>query len=280
MIIYILLWEEIKYMNLNKNAMMPKNKEKENGTEETPKKLKKHVWKIIGNQKMWSRSCPCCKEDIWHISRDAVYRKSNTNRPCRTCWSKNKKIILERKCPNCLINLHYKDYKNFWTAKKENLRCRSCSKIGNHGRLGQKNTDEHNRKVGNKHRGKKITDVAKQRMREAALSRIRNKNIRPYTNYNPAACNYFDELNKQNEWNLQHALNGGEIQIIGYLLDAYDKEKNIVVEYDEPMHEKPSIKQKDVIRQQRILEHLNCKFYRYSEKYKTLTLINNTNSQT
>lgn len=223
-------------MNLNKHGTMPKSEEKENGTIGIQRISKEKEWIIIGNEKIWSRSCH-----------------------------------------KCYTQLNYRNYKNYWAAKKENQQCRSCSKIGNLGRLGQKNTDEHNKKVGNKHRGKKITDSAKQKMREAALNRIRNKSIRSYTNYNPVACNYFDELNKQNEWNLQHALNGGEIQVIGYLLDAYDKEKNIVVEYDEPVHEKPSIKQKDIIRQQRILEHLNCKFYRYSEKYKTLTLINNKN---
>lgn len=37
-------------------------------------------------------------------------------------------------------------------------------------------------------------------------------------------------------WNLRHAENGGEIIKFGYFLDAYDEEKNIVVEYDEPRH--------------------------------------------
>ena len=42
------------------------------------------------------------------------------------------------------------------------------------------------------------------------------------------------------------------------------------VEYDEPSHEKPSIKEKDIIRQNYIIKELNCKFYRYSEKNDTL----------
>jgi hypothetical protein len=40
---------------------MPKSEEKESGIEETPIKLKNQEWMIIGNQKMWSRSCPSCK---------------------------------------------------------------------------------------------------------------------------------------------------------------------------------------------------------------------------
>ena len=38
-------------------------------------------------------------------------------------------------------------------------------------------------------------------------------------------------------WTIQHAENGGEFYTgIGYWLDAYDKEKNIALEYDEPKH--------------------------------------------
>ena len=41
------------------------------------------------------------------------------------------------------------------------------------------------------------------------------------------ACQYFDNLNKQNGWKLQHALNGGEVYLkeLGYWLDGYDTEK-------------------------------------------------------
>lgn len=271
------IWGEKKYMTLNNNDMLLKNVENVNGIEETQIKLKKHEWKIIGNKKMWRRICPCCEQDVWHVNRASVYRKTNINRLCRNCWSKQKIVELQRKCPTCCINITYKVYKSYWSAEDKKSLCRSCSKIGNYGRKGQKNTEEHKQKVGNKHRGKKTSESAKCKMREAALRRIKSNNIRPYTNYNPVACKYFHELNIQNNWNLQHALNGGEIQVIGYSLDAYDKENNIVVEYDEPLHEKPSIKTRDIIRQQKIIEHLNCKFYRYSEKFQTFKLVSNQN---
>jgi hypothetical protein len=80
-------------------------------------------------------------------------------------------------------------------------------------------------------------------------------------------------LSKENNWNLQHAKNGGEINIgtLGYFIDAYDKDKNIVVEYDEPRHYTDGIlNEKDVIRQNEIKTLLNCKFYRYDEKRNRL----------
>ncbi len=90
--------------------------------------------------------------------------------------------------------------------------------------------------------------------------------------YNPNACKYFDSLNKEKGWELQHALNGKEIKIIGYSLDAYDKKRNIVVEYDEARHYDiyGNLKQKDVNRMNEIKDRLKCKFFRYNEKAKML----------
>ena len=89
-------------------------------------------------------------------------------------------------------------------------------------------------------------------------------------NYNVKACRYIDELNKKFGWNLQHAENDGEIRIVRYFPDGYDKKLNIVFEYDEPGHykdvENNILNEYDIERQQYIIEKLNCKFYRYNEK--------------
>lgn len=91
------------------------------------------------------------------------------------------------------------------------------------------------------------------------------------------ACEYFNKLNEHNQWNLQHALNGGEVRVIGYSLDAYDRDKNIVVEYDEPKHYlNGKLREKDVLRQQRIITHLGCKFFRYNQKTKELYQVKNS----
>ena len=92
-------------------------------------------------------------------------------------------------------------------------------------------------------------------------------------NYNPRACAYFDQLSKDKGWKLQHALNGGEKHIItekfSYWLDAYDSERNIVVEYDEPKHydkETGQLRLKDILRQKDIISSINCQFYRFNEQ--------------
>ncbi len=179
----------------------------------------------------------------------------------------------ERKCPKCKKSLFYYDYRVFWGSQKKNVKCRSCSKIGNQARTGQKNSETHRKNLSLALRGRKISDYCKLKMRLAAVKRIKEKRIKPYTNYNPNACIYFDSLNEKKGWNLHHALNGGETECIGYFLDAYDKDKNIVVEYDEPRHDRPSSKKKDLIRQRNIIKHLGCRFYRYKQSQNRLVKV-------
>lgn len=69
---------------------------------------------------------------------------------------------------------------------------------------------------------------------------------------------------------MQHAKNGGEFQTeIGYFVDGYDKERNIVVEYDEKKHYKDAknniLTDKDKKRQNAIIKLLKCDFYRFNE---------------
>ena len=86
-------------------------------------------------------------------------------------------------------------------------------------------------------------------------------------NYNEKACKYIDELNKIHNWNLKHALNGGEFKVGPYSLDGYDKELNIAFEYDEPKHhESKKIEEHDKKRAEYIMSILKCRFFRYDEQ--------------
>lgn len=116
----------------------------------------------------------------------------------------------------------------------------------------------------------------KKKIRKSTISYIeRLKGIcRP--RYNKNSCIYFDFLSKERNWNLQHAENGGEFHIkeLGYFLDAYDKEKNVVVEYDEIKHYKnKELMEKDLCRQNEIINFLKCDFYRYNEETGVLIKI-------
>ena len=122
--------------------------------------------------------------------------------------------------------------------------------------------------------GKKHTDLSKEHHREAAI-KVRERLIPGCrAAYNEKACEYIDKLNEENNWHLQHALNGGEVKKFGFYLDGYDEALNIVFEYDEPKHyldvEKNILKESDIKRQTYIINHLKCRFFRYNEKMKLL----------
>lgn len=81
--------------------------------------------------------------------------------------------------------------------------------------------------------------------------------------YNSAACILIDEYGEQNNFKFQHAMNGGEFHIkeLGYWVDGYDPEKNVVVEVDEPHHFNAdgNLCKRDVRRQSEITEYLERK---------------------
>lgn len=85
---------------------------------------------------------------------------------------------------------------------------------------------------------------------------------------------FIDKLNEKYNWNLVHAESGGEKYISGYYVDGYDEENNIVFEYDEKKHYidvyNNILKQKDIDRQNIIIEALGCKFLRYNEEIDLL----------
>lgn len=83
------------------------------------------------------------------------------------------------------------------------------------------------------------------------------------------ACDFIDMLNQKFNWGLQHALNGGEVRILNYCLDGYDKELNIAFEYDDSKcHYKNKyeniLSDKDIERQSKIIENSGCRFIRYN----------------
>ncbi len=116
------------------------------------------------------------------------------------------------------------------------------------------------------HKGYKATRSHKNKLRIVAIKRIENRYGQCIPNYNPIACKLIDEYGKQNNYNFQHAENGGEYYIkeLGYWVDGYDKEKNVVIEIDEEYHFDVygNLKIKDIKRQKEIENYLNCKFIR------------------
>jgi hypothetical protein len=118
--------------------------------------------------------------------------------------------------------------------------------------------------------GKTHTEAAKEKMRKSTLNYLKECKDFSGPRYNKKSIEYINSLNERMGWNLQHAENGGEYEFGGYYVDGYDKERNIIFEYDEPRHykdvENNILIEKDIERQNYLINKLNCTFYRYNQE--------------
>ena len=112
-------------------------------------------------------------------------------------------------------------------------------------------------------------DHLRKKMRLIAIDKIQNlKNdgLPIYPAFNKDACKIIDEFGHKHDYKFTHAMNGGEffIKELGYWVDGYDKNKNVVIEIDENHHftKEGKLSENDIRRQREIEEFLKCKFIR------------------
>ena len=301
-----------KYMNQNnlweeKNLIEQKKNLKNSlisAPNDTMKEIKKNViekgWKDIGNKKIHQKLCSKCNTNQVYKSLKLLKRAIKKNVLCKKC-ALNGRII------GCMTDehklklsiSHKKNGIGKWMNGKT-LTDKTKEKISN-SHKGKKLTTETKLKMSlskigelnptkrldvrrkiSEYRHKNKMVISEETRKKLSIKAKENilKRIEKFgkicPNFNLNACSYFDNLNESNNWNLQHALNGGETRILCYFLDAYDVERNIVVEYDEPHHYDidGNLKQKDYKRMVEIINHLKCKFYRYNEVTNQLIEIN------
>jgi len=117
--------------------------------------------------------------------------------------------------------------------------------------------------------GRKHSEESKTKMRINMIRKLEKLGIKFHPPYNPKACEYFNKLMEETKTYIQHAENGGEYYIreLGYWIDGYDKDNNIVYEFDEKKHHyiDGKLREKDIERQKQITAFLNCEFIRIKE---------------
>jgi len=229
---------------------------------------------------MWKKNCPKCGCEQVYSCKSILTSSIKKNTRCNKCRGienrKFKSEKLERIC-SCGNSMIYKSYLIYKRAVKGNWQCKKCA-TKQSAKMVDRSYQRKNDYI--KRMSKKLkmawrqsknynSELHKERLREAKLNQI--KRLGTINNYNPKACLFIDDLNEKFGWNLQHALNGGEIVISGYSLDGYDSERNIVFEYDESRHNSPSKKPFDLIRQKRIIDKIHpSMFIRYNERFNVL----------
>jgi hypothetical protein len=237
--------------------------------------------KIITPENGWSRNCPKCDVIMKYSCKSSYMSALRKKSLCLKCNGFKRKIVIpkngwKRICKECGVELIYSCKKALVVCEKNDGLCRSCSQIkwGKTKDYSVFRTDEYREKQ--RTHAMKLVDAGifntenfKRKQREIRLKQI--EKLGSKTNYNPNACKFMDEYGKQHGYNFQHALNGGEVQVCGYLLDGYDKGKNVIFEYDEPKHNKNHQRKKDLKRQNRLIEHLTpTSFIRFNEEYNEM----------
>lgn len=218
--------------------------------------------------KVWKRKCPKCNDEIFYSGKRpkcAMKRAENRKTLCNKCAQ------LGSRHPN-RDPASFKRGKDHWNYG--NNMPKDAIERMRKSLTGKKLPDHVVEKMIKSRIGKTRSDAVREKQRKAAILAMEKRGI--WRGYNENACAYFDRLNVEKGWSLQHAKNGGEIEVIGYFPDAYDKTKNIIVEYDEPHHynRKGELRPKDIIRMNEIIHKTKCQFYRYNQATDELRLYN------
>lgn len=258
--------------------------------------------------KMLERKCPNCGEIVYHKTKRSCNKSILNNCICKKCVHNS--LRNDDKIGKCYMCGKLHEYKfHYLKLRAEKLKCicREClgkcrrgkiasnslkEKISVGTKLAMENMNDEKKKlmkenqiksfkdpkirekISNSHKGIIKSDETRKNHRLSMIKHIKEKNNGVAPMFNIDACNFIDKYGKQKGYNFCHALNGKEYYIegLGYFVDGYDKDKNIVFEYDESHHFDyiGNLKEKDIKRMNEIKNHLNCKIIRYNEKTKEL----------
>jgi len=213
----------------------------------------------------WNRNCPDCGSFQSFATRDGLMRAIKFGRVCKKCANKGENN------PN---------FGKITTEEIKQKLSKSLSGDKNRNRFlngnvpwnkGEKISRKVRKKISLSIKGKKLSSETKLKLRLLAIDRIKRQGV--IRSFNLNACKFIEEFGKKSGYNFQHALNGGEIEVCGYFVDGYDKEKNVIFEYDEPHHYQidGKLRRKDKIRQDILINEIKPNsFIRYDKRNNKL----------
>jgi len=216
-------------------------------------------------KKIYKTECPNCHKEQICADQHYVDTFIKLKRVCKECYylSKQKKSKpidgWKKNCPECGGEQTYSREDIFKKSVKENILCNPCSITGERNGFYNK---KHNDKTLNK-----MSISSKNRWTDPSM---RNKMVENSKWINVKVDKgQIEFINKWNQLGFNFQVNYQLKDNNGFLeyLDGYDKNKNVVIEYDGSGH----YPLKDLPRQNKIIEMLQPKaFWRYNRKMKTI----------
>lgn len=230
------------------------DKNQKNIITDIKKKFSESGWKIIGGVKKWIRKCPQCNGEIYYNDIYNRNRSFKENKQCKSCCKIGDKngrfgkgfLISGIKHP--MYKKHHSDKSKLQMSLKRKKYCLTHPELNPSKRadvnakksilLTGKNNPMWG-KCGNKNPmwGKhfKHSDETKKQMRIRRINEIIDKHGFCFPNFNKKSIEYFKSLEKENGWNGIYIGKNKEylIENLGYFVDYYEPNLNIVVEYDE-----------------------------------------------
>jgi len=188
-----------------------------------------------------------------------------------------------RQCPKCGRKLVYTYYRTWYEANKNNSKCYHCRSLGNKGNTIGANTGRRfdarwRKSLSNASIIRKekypVTDELRKKLSDTTKAAMHRPDIRERHIKALAENNYLGrsvdkgQLDFLKKWNTLgfHFEPNYRVHTDTdlFYVDGYDKDYNVVLEYDSKYHLKPYQKQKDLIRQKKIIDILHPKkFWRY-----------------
>jgi hypothetical protein len=250
--------------------------------------------------KKWIRKCPKCAKEIIHTSYKSFKISTKKNPLCSHCGcvereKRRDKSMYQnpeyRKKLSDALKISRRDKTKFgevfreqcrnnaktqWTTddirekmekKMKSYEYRSAHRNNSLKMWGTASHISHMKEI---HSSDEYREKRRLITRKILKQKLGNGRI---SSYSKKACLCIDKIGHLLGYLFQHGENGGEYEIGGYALDGYDKNKNVILEYDEPHHYdfNGNLKPKDVRRQNDLIKALNPSvFLRYNEKRNVL----------
>jgi len=201
-------------------------------------------------------NCPSCGKIRNYINEISFLKSVRKKLKCNVCCQLGKKYP-NRKSPTLTDEQRKKMIKNLntgipWNKGKVGIYSKETIEKIRQKSIGRKHKEETKKCISEKLKNRIISNETRLKMSKNSriyqLKRLTELQIPPHEDR--GSREYFQSLNEKG-FNFKSKT----FFELGYVADGYDENNHIWVEFDTPYHRFPTQKEKDIIRQQNIIEH-------------------------